>query len=41
MVSVAVRPIQHLAAWFVWHSMRVSLLPDAHEPQLPGDAVSQ
>lgn len=25
----------HVAAWFVWHSMRVSLLDDLDEPSPP------
>jgi hypothetical protein len=29
------RPIRHLAAWFVWHSMRISLLEDLDAPQRP------
>ena len=40
MVNVALSPIQHIAAWIVWHSMRVSLLPDADQPQLPGDQTA-
>jgi hypothetical protein len=30
------RPIRHLAAWFVWHSMKVSLLEDLEAPHPPG-----
>jgi hypothetical protein len=29
------RPIGHLAAWIVWHSMRVSLLDDLDRPCPP------
>jgi hypothetical protein len=29
------RPIRHLAAWVVWHSMRISLLDDLDAPQRP------
>jgi hypothetical protein len=29
------RPIRHLAAWFVWHSMRISLLEDLKAPERP------
>jgi hypothetical protein len=29
------RPIRHLAAWVVWHSMRISLLDDLDVPQRP------
>jgi hypothetical protein len=35
MVNVALRPIGHLAAWLVWHSMRVSLLEDLAQPRPP------
>jgi len=30
------RPIRHFAAWFVWQTMRVSLLEDLEAPQPPG-----
>jgi hypothetical protein len=29
------RPISHLAAWLVWHSMKVSLLADLDKPHPP------
>jgi hypothetical protein len=35
MVRTAFRPINHLAAWLVWHSMRVSLLEDLERPRPP------
>jgi hypothetical protein len=35
MVSLALRPIGHLAAWLVWKSMRVSLLEDLEAPKPP------
>jgi hypothetical protein len=35
MVSSALRPIGHLAAWLVWHSVRVSLYDDLKRPQPP------
>jgi hypothetical protein len=35
MVSNALRPIGHIAAWIVWQSMRVSLLEDLDSPQPP------
>ena len=35
MVAHALRPISHLAAWIVWHSMRVSLLDDLDAPEPP------
>jgi hypothetical protein len=37
MVSIALRPIGHVAAWIVWHSMKVSLLDDLDSPQPPGE----
>jgi hypothetical protein len=33
MVNIAFRATSHVAAWLVWHSMRVSLLDDAQAPQ--------
>jgi hypothetical protein len=30
------RPIRHLAAWVLWHSMRISLLDDLDAPERPG-----
>jgi hypothetical protein len=35
MVGTALRPIGHLAAWLLWHTMRVSLLDDLEHPQPP------
>ena len=35
MVGYALKPISHLAAWIVWHSMRVSLLDDLEAPEPP------
>jgi hypothetical protein len=37
MVSIALRPISHVAAWIVWHSMKVSLLDDLDSPAPPRD----
>jgi hypothetical protein len=37
MVSIALRPISHVAAWILWHSMKVSLLHDLDSPAPPGD----
>ena len=41
MVTVALRaPLRatgHLAAWLVWHSMRISLIDDLEAPQPPGE----
>ena len=33
MVNIAFRATSHVAAWLVWHSMRVSLLDDQPSPQ--------
>jgi hypothetical protein len=38
MVSSALRPFTHLAAWLVWQSMRVSLLDDLERPRPPTGA---
>ena len=38
MIGTALRPISHVAAWIVWHSMKVSLLDDLDAPRPPGDA---
>jgi len=38
MVTTALRPIGHLAAWLLWQSMRVSLLDDLESPKPPGGA---
>jgi hypothetical protein len=35
MVNLALRPIGHLAAWLVWHSVRVSLYDDLQRPRPP------
>jgi hypothetical protein len=35
MVTKAVRATSHVAAWIVWHSMRVSLLDDLDAPRPP------
>ena len=35
---VIFRPIGHITAWLVWHSMRVSLLDDLEKPQPPAAA---
>ncbi len=35
MVSKALKPIQHVTAWIVWHSTKKSMLPDLREPKLP------
>ena len=32
MLSTALRPVGHIAAWLVWHSTGVSLLPDVDAP---------
>ena len=40
MVTRALTATQHLARWLVWHSMRVSLLPDAEHPRGPGEMRS-
>ena len=35
MVSIAFRATSHVAAWIVWHSMRVSILDDLDAPRPP------
>jgi hypothetical protein len=35
MVNYALRATGHVAAWIVWHSMRVSLLGDLDAPAPP------
>jgi hypothetical protein len=35
MVTMAFRPISHVAAWLVWQSMRISLLDDLPAPAPP------
>jgi hypothetical protein len=37
MVTLALRPISHVAAWIVWHSMKVSLLDDLDSPAPPDE----
>ena len=32
MISTALRPVGHIAAWLVWHSTGISLLADLDEP---------
>ncbi len=39
MVASALSATSHLAAWIVWHSMRVSLLDDLEAPQPPEGAT--
>jgi hypothetical protein len=34
-MATALRPIGHLAAWIVWHAVRVSLLDDLDTPAPP------
>jgi hypothetical protein len=38
MVTRALRPISHFAAWLVWHSTHVSLLSDLESPAPPHEA---
>jgi hypothetical protein len=35
MVGIALKPFSHIAAWLVWHSLRVSLLDDLDSPSPP------
>jgi hypothetical protein len=35
MVGLTLKPFSHLAAWLVWHSLRVSLLDDLDAPSPP------
>ncbi len=35
MIDIAFRATSHVAAWLVWHSLRVSLLADAQSPRPP------
>jgi hypothetical protein len=35
MISTALRPVGHLAAWLVWHSTGISLLADLDAPAAP------
>jgi hypothetical protein len=45
MVTVALRaPLRatsHVAAWLVWHTMRISLLDDLEAPQPPGEDIAR
>jgi hypothetical protein len=34
-MATALRPFGHIAAWIVWHAMRVSLLDDLDRPAPP------
>ena len=36
MLSLPLKATSHLACWFLWHSMGVSLLDDLEAPQPPG-----
>jgi hypothetical protein len=36
MVTSAIRATGHVAAWLVWHSIRVSLIEDLDAPRPPG-----
>jgi hypothetical protein len=40
MVNIAFRPISHVAAWIVWHSMKVSLLDDLEAPAPPQERIA-
>ncbi len=35
MISTALRPVGHIAAWLVWHSTGISLLADLDAPAAP------
>jgi hypothetical protein len=35
MVETALRPVSHIAAWLMWHCLRVSLLEDLERPRPP------
>jgi len=35
MVTIAIRATSHVAAWILWHSMKVSLLDDLEAPAPP------
>ena len=43
MVNKAFRATSHVAAWIVWHTVRVSMLDDLDAPQPPtaDDAATQ
>ena len=32
MITTALRPVGHIAAWLVWHSTGISLLADLDDP---------
>jgi len=34
-MGTALRPFGHIAAWILWHAMRVSLLDDLDRPRPP------
>jgi len=36
MISTALRPVGHIAAWLVWHSTGISLLADLDAPAVRG-----
>ena len=40
MIDKAIRATSHVAAWLVWHSLRVSLLEDLESPSPPHARVS-
>jgi hypothetical protein len=40
MIDKAIRATSHVAAWLVWHSMRVSLLDDLDAPAPPHRSAS-
>ena len=40
MVSIAFRATSHVAAWIVWHSVRVSILDDLDAPRPPAGAAA-
>ncbi len=37
-VREVTRPIRHFATWFLWHSMKISLLDDLKAPRPPAAA---
>ena len=41
MVTIAFRATSHVAAWLVWHSMRVSLVDDLSVPRPPAEEAVQ
>jgi len=36
MIAAAFKATNHVAAWLLWHSVRVSLLEDLDSPRPPG-----